>query len=144
MKKILLGGVMISILASIGLGFYFFPDIKKKKEAKKIEKINEVTSVFVNKILEEFNQNPSIKPSNAAQKVVDELNPVTHNPYNKNQATYTFETECKSCNSIQYDDSLNMIIITTYDKKGGLDARTVIKPPSFVTYTKEEGKEQQK
>ena len=29
-----------------------------------------------------------------------------------------------------------MIILTTYDKKGDLIARTVIKPPSFVTYNK--------
>ena len=52
--------------------------------------------------------------------------------------SFTFDTNCKGCNSVEYDDKLTMIILTTYNKRGDLIARTVIKPPSFVTYTKSE------
>ncbi len=140
MKKTIVIALLVLILASIGVGCYFLPDFRKKQEAKRIEKVSQVNSVFVTKILEEFNLNPMIKPSRAAQKIVDELNSKTKNPYDSKNQTYTFEADCKGCSSVQFDDNLNLIIITTYDKKGVLDARSVIKPPSVVTYTKEEAK----
>ena len=70
------------------------------------------------------------------KKIADELNLIAKNPYDKKAKAYTFDINCKACNSIEYDDNLCMVILTTYNKRGDLIARTVIKPPSFVTYNK--------
>ena len=99
-------------------------------------KIKNDNQIFISKSLEEFASDKKAKPSEIAKKVSDELNVVTVNPYNKKSQAYTFEKGCKGCNIVEFDDAMEMIILTTYDKKGELIARTVIKPPSFVTYNK--------
>ena len=69
-------------------------------------------------MLEEFSQNKDAKPSIVTQKVADELNLIAKNPYDKKAKAYTFDINCKACNSIEYDDNLSMVILTTYNKKG--------------------------
>ena len=92
--------------------------------------------MFTSKALEEFAVDVNAKPSKVAQKVADELNLTGKNPYNKKAPAFTFDNACKGCNAVEYDDKLTMIILTTYNKRGDLMSRTVIKPPSFVTYAK--------
>lgn len=139
--------IVVIILFCIALGVYFVPRIMSNKKIEIQEKIKATNAAFTKKILDEFNTNPNRKASEISQQVCDELNKTSVNPYNKNSLAYTFEKNCKGCNSVEYDDDLSMVIVTTYDNKGELSARTVIKPPSFVTYTKEdqnENKEEKK
>lgn len=136
-KKSITTVEIMTILIALGaLSIYYAPRLINKQEVMAAAKIKADNAVFVSKSLEEFAQDKNIKPSEVAHKVSDELNIVTINPYNKKLSAYTFEKECKGCNSIEYDDIQEVIILTTYDKKGELIARTVIKPPSFVTYNK--------
>ena len=102
----------------------------------KAAKIKADNAVFASKVLEEFAQDKNAKPSVVTQKIADELNLIAKNPYDRKAKAYTFDINCKGCNSIEYDDNLSMVILTTYNKRGELIARTVIKPPSFVTYNK--------
>ena len=135
-KTIFLAEIILAVLAVSALTIYYIPSLKGKQEAMAAAKIKDDNQVFISKSLEEFSANKKLKPSEIAKKVSDELNVVTVNPYNKKSQAYTFETGCKGCNSVEFDDAMEMIILTTYDKKGELIARTVIKPPSFVTYNK--------
>lgn len=135
-KKITAIELSVLALALIAAGVYFSPGFIHKQEVMKAAKIKSANAVFTSKILEEFAQNKNAKPSVVAQKVLEELNQTSKNPYNKKAPAYTFDVSCKGCNSVEYDDSLSMVILTTYNKKGELMARTVIKPPSFVTYNK--------
>lgn len=138
MKKKIAYVIAGIIVAVICLAAVFVPKYLDEKNIQTLEKTKADNSAFTNKILEQFSLNPNIKASDAAQKVCDELNSITQNPYDKNKPAFTFERECKACISVEYDDNLSMVIVTTFDPKGDLSARTVIKPPSFVTFTKED------
>jgi len=134
-KKIIFSLVALFVVL-IALASVFVPKILEKKNVEALEKTKATNEAFTNKILEQFSLNPNIKASTASQNVCDELNERTQNPYDKNKPACTFERECKACMSVEFDDNLSMVIVTTYDPKGELAARTVIKPPSFVTYNK--------
>ena len=135
-KTIVITEITFVTVALIAVGAYFIPQMINKQEVMAAAKIKADNKIFVTRSLEEFEANKKIKSSEVAKKVSEELNIVTVNPYNKKADAYTFEKTCKACNSVEFDDALEMIILTTYDKKGELTARTVIKPPSFVTYNK--------
>lgn len=135
-KKIFLVEILVALIVISAIGVYVSPKFIKKQEVMMAAKIKADGDIFVSKALEEFASDKKKKSSEVAQKICDELNAISKNPYNKNEPAYTFRQECKACNSVQYDDDLTMIILTTYDKKGQLVARTVIKPPSFVAYNK--------
>ncbi len=134
-NRIVLIVIIVSILILI-FGFDFLLKLKKQKEIKISNQITADSSAFITKALDEFNNNKNAKASTVANKIVEEFNQNLKNPYCKNKKAYTYEKNCKACNSVEYFDDENTIIITTYNKKGLLEARTIIKPPSFVTYSK--------
>jgi len=135
-KKITAIEILTVVIVLVAGGIYFAPKFTVKKEAMMAAKIKTDNEIFTSKALQEFSQNKNAKPSDVAQKVCNDLNKMSKNPYDNTSRAYTFDLNCKGCNSVEYNDELTMIILTTYDKKGELIARTVIKPPSFVTYNK--------
>lgn len=139
-KNIIKLGIFLIVIITAGVLISPRLNIGKKQEIAAAAKIKTDNEIFVSKALEEFSKKDAKKPSEIAQIVAQELNETAKNPYNKKEKAYTFEMNCKGCNSIDFDDSLAMIILTTYDKKGELVARTIIKPPSFVTYYRDEEK----
>lgn len=135
-KTVVIVEIVFVFLALAALSVYYIPKLLNKQEVMAAAKIKAGNEIFITKSLEEFEANKKIKSSEVAKKIAEELNTVTVNPYNKKSEAYTFEKDCKGCNTVEFDDIQEMIILTTYDKKGELIARTVIKPPSFVTYNK--------
>ena len=135
-KKITAIEIIILIIVFFAIGIYYSPHFMLKQEVMKAAKIKADNAIFTARILEEFSQYKNLKSTQIAQKVFEELNLTTKNPYNKKAPSYTFEQKCNGCNSVNCDDNTQMILLTTYNKKGELIARTVIKPPSFVTYSK--------
>ncbi len=136
-KKITAIEITVIALALIALGIYYTPNFLTKKDMQKIAKIKADNAMFTSKVLETFAADKKSLPSVVAKKVADELNQKSENPYNKKTPAYVFETQCKGCNCVEFDDKLEIIILSAYNNKGEMVARTVIKPPSFVTYTKE-------
>ncbi len=136
-KKITAIEIVVLIIVFVAIGIYYSPNIITKKEMQKIAKIKADNAIFTSKALEEFSANKKAKPSEVAKKIAQELNTTSKNPFDEKSPAYTFETICTGCNNIEFDDKLQMIILSAYNKKGELMARTVIKPPSFVTYAKE-------
>lgn len=135
-KKITAIEISVLLVIFIALGIYYSPKFAKKQDVMMAAKIKADNAVFTSKALEEFAKDKKVKPSNVAQKISDELNEINVNPYDKSSRAYTFDLNCKGCNSVEYNDELSMIILTSYNKKGEMIARTVIKPPSFVSYSK--------
>ena len=144
LNKITVIEIVVVLLILIAFIIYISPKFLNKKEEMTLSKIKAQSAVFTSCVLEEFSKNFSIKSSVVAQNVVDKLNKTEKNPYDKKQEAFTFAPDCKSCNSVEFDDKLKMVILTTYDKEGELVARTVIKPPSYVTYFKEDSKNENK
>ncbi len=136
MKKILIITSSLLFIALIICAIYYIPILKKINEEKTFELIKENNSVFISKIIEESSKNKDSLPSDIAKRIVDELNSTQKNPYDNSKEFYVLNSECSACTKVESDDALKMVIITTFDKNGLLSARTVIKPPSFVTYYK--------
>ena len=135
-KRVTAIEILVLALFFVALGIYFTPNFIAEKEIKKMAKVKADNAIFSAKVLEEFAQNKNQKASIIAQKVADELNKTTINPYNKKLSAYVFEEKCDGCNCVNFDDEAQMVVLTGYNNKGELIARTVIKPPSFVVYSK--------
>lgn len=138
MKKITIIEIITIILVIIAFAIYFSPNFISKKEDRILSQVKAKNAIFVSKIVEEFAHNKNAKPSEVAKKIVEQLNKTETNPYNKKDVFYVLKSEQKGYANVEYDDGVKMVVITTLDKKGELVARTVISPPSFVTYYKED------
>lgn len=136
MKKIIPRLIIIIAIVLIFVLANFIKTTIIKKEQTATEIIKENNAAFTVKVLDEYNNTINPKASDVAKKIVNEMNEKTKNPFNKKQKTFTYDLNCTNCTSVEYIDNQNSIILTTLDKKGKLIARTVIKPPSYVTYTK--------
>ena len=135
-KKITLIEVVVIAIFLCAIGIYYSPHFMHEKEAKNAAKIKSDNAIFCARVIEEFAKDKNAKASSVAKKIADNLNQVAKNPYNKKMPAYTFEKDCVGCNSITYDDNTQMITLTTLNNKNELILRTVIKPPSFVVYSK--------
>ena len=136
MKKITVIEIITILIVLIALAIYLAPNFIHSKETRKIAQIKAMNAIFTAKTLEEFAKDTNAKPSDIAKKVTDELNKTNKNPFDKKQVAYTFEKECTGCNIVSYDDDAKMVVVTAHNPKGELVARTIIKPPSFVEYSK--------
>ncbi len=134
-KRIIIFAGFILIGFIIGLGINLFSNYKKEKEAKISAQIQKDTSAFITRAQDEFNST-NLKASDISRRIVEDFNSNIKNPYDKKLQAYTFDKNCASCSNVEAFDSENTIIITTYNSKGKLEARTIIKPTSFVTYSK--------
>ena len=135
-KKITLIEIIVLSLLFIAIGIYYSPHFITKQDVLKAAKIKSDNAIYTARVLEEFAKNKNEKASTVAKKVSEKLNQIAKNPYDKKAPAYTFESECKGCTCVSYDDNAQMIILTTFNKKNELILRTVIKPPSFVVYSK--------
>ena len=135
-KKITVIEIIVLIMFFGAIGIYYSPHFMYKKEARYAAKIKSDNAIFTARVIEEFAKNKDAKASDVAKKVADNLNQISKNPYNKKSPAYTFEKDCVGCNNVSYDDNTQMITLTTFNKKNELILRTVIKPPSFVVYSK--------
>ena len=137
MKKLSVVEIAVIVFALVTLVIYYLPYLTQTKESEILAQVKASNAVFTSKVLEEFARNKKAQPSIVAQKIAEELNSAEGNPYKSGDDLYVMKS-CTACSQIETDDNLKMIILTTLDKKGALVARTVIKPPSYVTYYKEE------
>ena len=137
MKKITIIEIIVVIIVLCALTMYLIPNIIADREAKTLAIVKSNNAIYTSKVIEEFSHDKSAKPSDIAKKVADELNKTQKNPYDNDKDFFSLDNELASCSNIEADDNLKMIIVTTLDRQGELISRTVINPPSFVTYYKE-------
>lgn len=140
MSKIAKLEIAVIIILLICIGLYLTPYFKKSADERKIAKINANAAIFTSKSLAEFSRDKDQKASIVAKKTLDELNTVSKNPYDRKLPAYVSGNVFCGSVSIESDDKLQTITVTGYGRDNVIIVRTVIKPPSFVTYKKYEDK----
>lgn len=132
--------IAVVIILVLCIGLYMSPFFTKKVDERRMAKINANAAVFTSKALSVFSADKDAKASYVARKTMDELNTLSKNPYDKKLPAYVSGNVFCGSISIDSDDKLQTITITGYGKDNVVLVRTVIKPPSFVTYKKYEDK----
>lgn len=132
--------IAVIIILILCIGLYLTPyltgGLDKKKEARVVAN----AAVFTSKTLSNFALNKKEKASIVAKKTADELNTLSKNPFNKKLPAYVIENPQSGSVIVQSDDELQTVTVTGLGKEKQIVVRTVIKPPSFVTYQKYEDK----
>ena len=140
MSKIAKLEIAVIIILLLCIGLYLTPYFKKSADERKIAGINANAAIFTSKSLAEFSRDKDQKASIVAKKTLDELNTVSKNPYDRKLPAYVSGNVFCGSVSIESDDKLQTITVTGYGRDNVIIVRTVIKPPSFVTYKKYEDK----
>lgn len=138
-NRITIFEIFVLILLVICIWLYISPNFLLKAENRKYSQIQTNASIFTSKALAEFSANPKIKASVVSKKIVEELNAVNKNPIAKKAPAYCVLDKCEHEGSVKInpDDKINSITVEAYTKDDILLVRTVIQPPSFVTYTRD-------
>jgi len=138
-NKITLFEIFVLILLVFCVVLYISPNFIIKAENRKHAQVQANAAIFTSKALSEFSSNPKLKASVIANKLIEELNAVNKNPFAKKEPAYCVlaKCQCDGCVKINPDDNMNSITIEAYTKDNILLVRTVIQPPSFVTYTRD-------
>lgn len=131
--------IFILILLVICIGLYISPNFLIKAENRKNALVQTNASIFTSKALSEFSTNSKVKASVVSKKLTEELNAVNKNPFSKKAPAYCIIDKCEHEGSVKIspDDKINSITVEAYTNDNILLVRTVIQPPSFVTYTRD-------
>lgn len=131
-------------LLTIGVLFafailYFLPKALIDDEKRHDAVLRVSAASYTSKVLDKFaTAGKKANINEIAQDVVDELNTLSKNPIDKKKEAFVTTKPCPGCIVVQSDTAMQSIIITGYDKNLKIVVRTVVKPPSFVTYTREQ------
>ena len=138
MKKITPIEIFITVIFLICLSFYVIPKITLSLEQKQYGRIQTNAAMMKSKILAEFSDKNNKKtPTEISNMIADEMNKLVKNPIDKKNPAYSVNKECRGCIVVTPDDKIKSVILTAKDSDGKLITRTVIQPPSFVTFNEE-------
>ena len=73
-----------------------------------------------------------------AKEYVEKYNEIYKNPITNKESAFTTDKKCIGCVSVDYDEGTKSLNVTGYDKNFEILCRTIVKPPSYVTYEREE------
>ena len=65
-------------------------------------------------------------------------NETCKNPFTRSESAFTIDKKCTGCVSVSYDGDTESVTVTGYGKNLDILCRTIVKPPSYVTYEREE------
>lgn len=138
MKKITPVEIFIVIIVLICISFYLYPKLTLSLEQKQYGRIQTNAAMMTSKILAEFSDNKNKKtPTEVSIMLSDEMNKLVKNPIDKKNPAYSVNEECKGCVVLTPDDKVKSVILTAKDKDDKLITRTVIQPPSYVTFNED-------
>ena len=137
--------IFVLFIVIMGFAFYFIPKAMISLEQKQYGRLQTNAAMMTSKVLAEFSDNLINKiPSDVAVKLSEEMNKLVRNPIDKNNPAYSIQKECLGCVTLTPDDKAKNIVLTAKDKENKLVVRTVIQPPSFVTFNKDLNENEQK
>ncbi len=139
-NKITFLEIFVLVLLIFCIWLYISPNFLVKLENRQNAKVQTNAAIFTSKALSEFSLKNSAhkgKPSAISEKIIKELNAVNKNPHNKKQPAYSIQKRCEGCVIVIPDDKMNSITVEAYTADDILLVRTIIQPPSFVTFTKD-------
>ena len=138
MKKITPIEIFVTVLFLICLSFYLYPKLTLSLEQKHYGRIQTNAAMMTSKILAEFSDNKNEKtPTEISKMLSDEMNKIVKNPINRKNPAYSVNEECKGCVVLIPDDKIKSVILTAKDDNNKLITRTVIQPPSYVTFNED-------
>ena len=109
-----------------------------KMDLKREEDIKENGRIFLERVLAKYDitKKAQYDIKKSVLDIIDDLNEERVNPYGKKNLPYVLNEECKGCITINIDEGTNSIVATGYDSKNNILTRSVINPPSYVSYEK--------
>ncbi len=138
MKKFTYIELFVLFLVFLGFAFYFVPKALISLEQKQYGRLQTNAAMMTSKILAEFSNNENKKtPSEISKNLSNEMNKLVKNPIDKKNPAYSIKQECTGCIVLTADDKIKNIILTGKDKTGVLVVRTIINPPSYITFNKD-------
>ncbi len=130
--------IFVLFLVVLGFSFYFVPKAMISLEQKQYGRLQTNAAMMTSKILAEFSDNlKKENPTEIATKLTEEMNKLCKNPIDKKNPAFSVDKECLGCVVLKADNKVKNVILTAKDKEGKLVVRTVIQPPSFVTFNKD-------
>ncbi len=123
-KKIEAAVIVLTVVLAL---IYFYPKIIALKEGRDNQRVIVNCKSFVSKTLDEAAEIKKSDLKKISDKLIEEMN-------NAGQKPLYSELKCPLCCSVEFDEKTNTIIVTGYDNAVEVLTRTVVNPPSFVTY----------
>lgn len=139
-NKITIFEILVILLLIFCIWIYVSPNFLLKLENRKNAQIQTNASIFIAKALSEFSMDKNAKKPSAtvvSKKLTDELNKVNKNPYSKKTPAYSLAEKCDGCVIITPDDKMNSITVEAYTTDEILLVRTILQPPSFVSFVRD-------
>ena len=132
-----------NIIITIGIIFFTIfiitlacvPKILKEYENKSNSVVKNNCKIIVQDVI---NIKDMKKLSEKSKEFVEKYNETYKNPITNKESAFTVDKKCIGCVSVSYDENTKSINVTGYDKDLEILCRTVVKPPSYVTYEREE------
>ncbi len=129
-KKIEAAAILLTVALA---GFYFYPRIATLQEKRQNAKVMSACKVFVDKTLERAQQEQSTIEKSKKKKNKPDLDKIS-TELMKEFGTEYCDAKTPLCCMVEYDKKTNAVVVTGFDSSQDVLMRTVISPPSFVTY----------
>ena len=140
MSKLAKLEIAVIVILLLCIGLYLTPYFTSSADKRRSAKVSANAAVFTSKALANFNEEKDKKASIVAKETLEELNTLDKNPFDKKLPAYVFEKPQTGSILVESDDKIQTITLTGFGRENVILVRTVIKPPSFVTYQKYEDK----
>lgn len=140
MSKLAKLEIAVIVILLLCIGLYLTPYFTSSADKRRAAKVCANAAVFTSKALANFNEEKDKKASIVAKETLEELNTLDKNPFDKKLPAYVFEKPQTGSILVESDDKIQTITLTGFGRENVILVRTVIKPPSFVTYQKYEDK----
>lgn len=128
-KKIEAAAILIAVVLAV---IYFYPRVVALQEKQQNAKVVANCKIFSDKILERAQLESADKKKFLKAKKPD-LKKISTELMEELGDSYT-DTKAPLCCMVEYDKKTNTIVITGFDASKDVLTRTVVNPPSFVTY----------
>ena len=123
-KRIEAIAILIAIILAV---IYFYPRVTAFQQKRQNERVVANCKLLVKKTLE------CAKQEQAGSKAKLDLDKISQELKKESNVTYC-DAKAPLCCMVEYDKKTNTIIVTGFDSSQEILTRTVITPPSFVTY----------
>jgi|GEM_PF-4116828 len=132
-KSKIIAAALIFITVMLAV-VYFYPRLTVLYENRRDAKVTADCKVFTDKILEraQEEQSKNKKKKLDLKKLSDEITQELDVKY--------CDTKTPLCCMVEYDKKTNTVVVTGFDATQEVITRTVINPPSFVTFDRMERK----
>ncbi len=135
-KRITKIEIFVILILIFAFSLYLYPKFFVQKIVRQNALVKTNNAICVQEILAQFStKKPNdVNLKNAVDETIKKLNSLNKNPINKKDPAFVYAQKCAGCVSLQINEPTRSITSTGYDKDLNVLTRSVMKPPSFVTY----------